>query len=509
MAKDSQHMALSVELNENMSDNAHRAPKALDTKRRDEALRVLDTYGGDTEWTDAEEGKLRRKLDWKLMPVLCMTYGMQYYDKAMLSQAALFGIREDLGLTTGNRYSMTASIFYLGFIVGAYPAMFLAQRYPVERVASGLVFLWGVCLILTVVCRDYRDVYAQRFFLGVFESGISPLFMLIVGSFYRKDEQAMRMGIWYSCTGYVSCISPLINFGFGSIPNNTSTWKFMYYFAGATTTIWGVLLYSLIPPDPIRARGFNERERYILVARLRTNNSGVRNVHFKPAQALELALDPKFWLTFSMAFLSMIANAPISTFTPIIIRGFGFSGLNALLLVIPIGAYAGTMMLVMPYLAYRFKNVRSYIYIVAQALTTVAAILLWVLPLSAKGALLFAVIILPSTGGGYAVLMGFSLANTAGYTKRTIASSGLYIGYCLGNFVGPLCFEPSDAPRYSKGFLIVVVTSIVAGGLALVYRWFCVWLNRKRDKTGVMEGFENAYEDDLTDLKNPQFRYIL
>lgn len=128
----------------------------------------------------------------------------------------------------------------------------------------------------------------------------------------------------------------------------------------------------------------------------------------------------------------MKLKAPISTFTPIIIRGFGFSGLNALLLVIPIGAYAGTMMLVMPYLAYRFKDVRSYIYVVAQALTTVAAILLWVLPLSAKVALLFAVIILPSTGGGYAVLMGFTLANTAGYTKRTISSSGLYIGYCLG-----------------------------------------------------------------------------
>lgn len=224
----------------------------------------------------------------------------------------MFGLREDLGLTTGNRYSMTASIFYLGFIVGAYPAMFLAQRYPVERVASGLVFLWGLCLILTVVCRDFQDVYAQRFFLGVFESGVSPLFMLIVGSFYRKDEQAMRMGIWYSCTGYVSCISPLINFGFGSIPNNDSTWKYMYYFAGATTIIWGVLLYFLIPPDPVRARGFDERERYILVARLRTNNSGVRNVHFKPAQALELALDPKFWLTFSMAFLSMIANVRLS-----------------------------------------------------------------------------------------------------------------------------------------------------------------------------------------------------
>lgn len=87
MTMDNPQKAPSVELNENTLDNDHATGKTLDTKHQDEALRVLDTYDGDTTWTDAEEGKLRRKLDWKLMPVLCMTYGMQYYDKAMLSQA--------------------------------------------------------------------------------------------------------------------------------------------------------------------------------------------------------------------------------------------------------------------------------------------------------------------------------------------------------------------------------------------------------------------------------------
>lgn len=84
----------------------------------DEAAKVLNTYDGSPDWTDAEERKLPRKLDWKLMPVLCLTYGLQYYDKAMLSQAALFGLIPDLDLR-GQRYSYAASIFYLGFIAGA------------------------------------------------------------------------------------------------------------------------------------------------------------------------------------------------------------------------------------------------------------------------------------------------------------------------------------------------------------------------------------------------------
>ena len=128
------------------------------------------------------------------------------------------------------------------------------------------------------------------------------------GSFYKKNEQALRMGIWYSCTGYVSIFSPLINYGFGTIGSGAHSWKYMYYFAGALTIVWGLILYFCLPPDPVRAKGFSDKERYIMVARLRSNNSGVRNTHLKFGQIVELLLDVKFWLMFLTAFLMMIAN---------------------------------------------------------------------------------------------------------------------------------------------------------------------------------------------------------
>ncbi|KAL5335074.1 major facilitator superfamily domain-containing protein [Aspergillus crustosus] len=285
----------------------------------------------------------------------------------------------------------------------------------------------------------------------------------------------------------------------------------MYFFAGALTITWGVILDFVLPPDPIHARGFSERERYICVARLRTNNSGVRNTHFKLGQVKELLLDLKFWLIFFAAFLAMIANAPISTFTPIIINSFGFSTLESLLLVIPSGFYAGTMMLILPYLSYKFstKGIRSWLVIGCQVVTMIACLLLLTLDLEETGGLLFACYILPTMGAGYAVLMGLQLANIAGYTKRSLSSSGLYIGYCLGNFVGPLCFREQDSPRYVPGFIVTVVTTFIAGVLVFVYRVVCLRDNRRRDATGVLEGFEHAYEDDLTDKTNPQFRYTV
>lgn len=63
----------------------------------------------------------------------------------------------------------------------------------------------------TAGCTSYKGLYAQRFFLGMIEAGVSPMFMLIVAGFYRKNEQALRMGAWYSaseCEPYLQVTLP-------------------------------------------------------------------------------------------------------------------------------------------------------------------------------------------------------------------------------------------------------------------------------------------------------------
>ena len=53
----------------------------VDTLHGDEANKILVNYHGDSTWTEAEEKKLVRKIDIRLLTILCLTYGLQYYDK--------------------------------------------------------------------------------------------------------------------------------------------------------------------------------------------------------------------------------------------------------------------------------------------------------------------------------------------------------------------------------------------------------------------------------------------
>ena len=211
------------------------------------------------------------------------------------------------------------------------------------------------------------------------------------------------------------------------------------------------------------------------------------------------------------------ADTVTSSFIPIIINDFGYSRLQSLLLTMPAGAIIGTVEITAPYLAYKYPGNRTYIIFVCQMGTVLAALLLWNLPRSATGGLLFACYILASFGGAYAVLMGIQTANTAGYTKKSVTASGIFLGYCLGmcslcdiylsltndasgNFTGPLLFRVKDSPEYVPGFIAVVITSIIAALLSIVYRIVCMWDNKRRDKLGA-EAFDHAYEDDLTDMK--------
>lgn len=73
-------------MTETVSDECHKS-KNIDSLHGDEALKVIAAAGGDDYWSETEESRVVRKIDRRLMPILCITYGIQYYDKAMLAQA--------------------------------------------------------------------------------------------------------------------------------------------------------------------------------------------------------------------------------------------------------------------------------------------------------------------------------------------------------------------------------------------------------------------------------------
>lgn len=106
MSADTANEKPSVQALEESFSSQNKDKVEVDTVHNDEALKIIAEEHGSNEWDPSEEKRLVRKIDWKLLPLLCLTlvwlagnplvnrvanhchrYGLQYYDKAMLSQA--------------------------------------------------------------------------------------------------------------------------------------------------------------------------------------------------------------------------------------------------------------------------------------------------------------------------------------------------------------------------------------------------------------------------------------
>jgi hypothetical protein len=122
--------------------------------------------------------KVSRKVDMLLLPLLCGTFFLQYIDKQAISYSAVFDLFETTG-TTGDQYSWLASIFYFAYLFAEWPSAYLAQHFPTGRVVSTYCFCWGSVMLLTAATHNFAGFAAMRFLLGVFESVVTPAFMMV------------------------------------------------------------------------------------------------------------------------------------------------------------------------------------------------------------------------------------------------------------------------------------------------------------------------------------------
>ncbi|KJK62536.1 Major Facilitator Superfamily protein [Aspergillus parasiticus SU-1] len=483
-----------------------------------------DGNGGlDTQSAIIDEGtnkRLLRKIDIRLMPVkpfgiayngrkMCFTYALQYYDKALLSQAAIFGLREDLDLQSGLRYSWVSLIFYFGYMAGCYPIAWVSQKVTVARVCPIICILWAIIVLCTPACSTYTGILINRFMLGVIESGVSPAFMLCTGTWYTHSEQVFRSSLWYSFSGGSNIISPLINYGLGHITSGSlHPWQYMYLIAGLATLAWAIALFFVFPGSPQTAKGFTAEERMLLLERVRANNAGTESQTFKWYQFREALYSYHFWCIFLLSTLSSTGSGAVTTFGSIIFNGMGFSTFESLLLNIPIGALAFICVLGSGYIGRKYPNARLHTTSVACIPVIVGGCMLWQLPSSKTAARIIGFYLINFFSAAWVQCIAMGTSNVAGYTKKATMAAGTFMGYSLGNIIGPLTFDARYAPRYDPGFEALIICFAIALVLSQVFRALMALQNHRRDQRFGPPTAECGLQD-LTDKENKSFRYPL
>ncbi|KAF2236304.1 putative MFS allantoate transporter [Viridothelium virens] len=476
----------------------------------DEALKAFAGHEGQViEIDEATNKALLRKIDWNLIPIMCVVYGLNYLDKTTLSYASVMGIKNDIHIDAG-QYSWLGSMFYFGYLGFEYPTNRLLQRLPLGKYSAFNIMMWGLVLSCFAAVENYGGAVTIRFFLGVFEAAVTPGFALLTSQWYTKSEQGTRTGIWFSFNGWAQIFGGLVAYGIAKGVEHhgaaIAPWKIVFLVTGLLTFAMGVIFWFVVPDNQMNARWLKPEERLLAIERIRVNQQGVGNKHWKMYQLREALTDPLSWAFFLYALVGDIPNGGISNFFSLLIQSFGFTADESLLWGTPGGVVEIVTLIVCLHLGDRYNN-RILISGSCLLISILGMALIIGLPKSNPNGRLGGYYLTQAQATPFVALLSLVSTNVSGYTKKTTVAAMYLIGYCVGNIIGPQTFRGTN-------YVPAEITIICCWGfnifdLLFIY-FYCKYQNKKKAAIRARPDYvklENQEFLDLTDRENPEFTY--
>ncbi|CAN9210967.1 unnamed protein product [Alternaria alternata] len=230
------------------------------------------------EELEAERKVVLKKIDWVIMPMICMTYMIQFLDKLSLNYANAYTLTPDLGLE-GDRYGWVAAIFNFGYLFWALPANYLIQRLPVSKYTGSMILLWSILLCCHVAAKKLRWDARLAF---------------LTGMFYRRDEQPVRMCVFLAFNGMATMVGALLGYGLGHAhSSHIKTWQLIFLVIGLLNFVWAWVFLWVMPDSPSTAKFLSHKQRIVAIDRIASNMIGVKTKQFQKSQAVEAVLDFK------------------------------------------------------------------------------------------------------------------------------------------------------------------------------------------------------------------------
>lgn len=112
--------------------NAEKAAEVT-IESKDSSLEVIDKIS---------ERKLIMKIDWRLLPILCLLLMAAFLHRINIGNARIMGLEKDLHMR-GNDFNAALLVFFVPYILLELPSNILMKRIRPSMWLSGLIFGWG------------------------------------------------------------------------------------------------------------------------------------------------------------------------------------------------------------------------------------------------------------------------------------------------------------------------------------------------------------------------------
>lgn len=189
-----------------------------------------------------------------------------------IGNAKIAGMATDLSLTS-NQYSIALVVFFVTYVVFEPPSNMLLVRFKPSVYLPCIMAIWGALTCVMAKIDTFEHLVALRILVGVFEAGFAPGILLIISSWYKKEEQSKRFGVYMSAAILSGAFGGLLAGAITGGMEGTGGlrgWRWLFIIEGAATIVWAFCAYFLLLDFPANSKRLTERERAIAIARLQT-----------------------------------------------------------------------------------------------------------------------------------------------------------------------------------------------------------------------------------------------
>ncbi|BCS22362.1 putative transporter [Aspergillus puulaauensis] len=453
----------------------------------------IHRWDPDFDWTEEEEKRLIRKVDWRVCTFACITFFALQLDRGNVVQATSDTMLTDLGMDT-NDYNTGQTIFYCAFLFAELPSQLISKKLGPDRWIPIQMFSWSLIAACQAFLENRTGYYICRALLGLFEGGFIPDTILFLSFWYKSKELPIRLSFfWVSYQG-TAIIGAFLAFGFLHIRRDDGSggWRYLFAYEGLITGVIAIIAAFWMPPSPTQTKGilrgkdgwFSEHEEKILVNRVIRDDPSKGTMHNRqavtPKMLWKALWDYDMWPIYLLGLTWMIPNTPATSYISIQLKSLGFSTFQTNLLTIPAYVVFIINLLLWTWISERF-DVRFLLGIVTEVWCLVPLIALAVLPdNSSPWALWILNVLLIGAPYVHAVVVAMTSRNAGSVSTRTVASALYNMFVQVSNIIGNNIYREQDKPHYRVGNRVLIALAAWSLVLFIGAKYYYVWRNKKR-----------------------------
>lgn len=424
-----------------------------------------------------------RKIDFRVIPFLCILYLLAFLDRVNISNAKAFKLIEDLHLKK-IEYNTALTIFFVPYIIFEIPSNVLLKKLNPNVWLSGCMFMFGAVSIAQGFVKNYHGLLVTRFFLGVFEAGMFPGCFYLIGMWYKRSEAQRRYSFFFSSTTLAGAFGGLLASVIGKMQgiNGFNGWRWIFILEGILTCIVACAFYFLLPSFPEDAKWLTPEEREYVKARLQVDQGrSAKERKITVRDVGRVFKDYKVIVGGFMYFGMIVPAYGYAFFAPSIVKTFGYSPIRTQLFSVPPWACAFAFAMCIAFASDFAKHRFLFTLLPISVAVSGFAILLAV---HNNNQVQYAGMFLVAMGAYSAmpVIVCWFNMNLGGHHRRAVGSAW-QVGFGnIGGIIATYAFIDTDAPRYTKGYAICLAFLCLSGFSCCVYAFAVTRENRKRDK---------------------------